>query len=252
MCPNEASISESPAASAPDSEAASPHASELPDDNSVAAVPPYSVFTPNMRTYLTYLLGVTITLSTLTASIYFPLIPMLATHYATSIQAINLTVTAYAVCQALSPAVFASLADARGRRPVLLALVALYALASLGLALSQSSYAALMALRAVQIVGGSATPPLAYGVVADMAPPSERGGMLGPLLSTCNAISALGPVVGGAVAQGTGGTQWIFLALLLLALVCLAFVAPRYRRRRGASSEMGQSRRGASGGHGGR
>ena len=32
---------------------------------------------------------------------------------------------------------------------------------------------------------------------------SERGKMLGPMLSTCNAISAVGPVIGGTVALST-------------------------------------------------
>lgn len=63
----------------------------------------YSVFTGSMRAYLTYLLGFVITLSTLTATIYFPLIPMLSQELKVSIQAINLTVTLYAVCQGVTP-----------------------------------------------------------------------------------------------------------------------------------------------------
>ena len=166
---------------------------------------PYSAFSPAMRTYLTYLLGFTITLSTLTATIYFPLIPLLSTTFSVSIQSVNLTVTAYAVAQALAPALFASLADCFGRRPVLLGLIALFAAASLGLALNKTSYAGLVALRVLQSVGGSPTPAIAYGIVADVAPVAERGAMLGPLLATCNALSAAGPVVGGAVALATAG-----------------------------------------------
>lgn len=181
----------------------------------------YSVFSAAMRTHLTYLLGFIIILSTLTATIYFPLIPMLSTRFSVSIQAINLTVTVYAICQAISPAFFASLADASGRRPVLLGLISLYACASLGLALNRDCYAALVALRALQSIGGSATPPIAYGIVADVAVVSERGKMLGPMLSTCNAISAVGPVIGGAVALSTGGYTWVFLALLIIAVICL-------------------------------
>jgi MFS family permease len=181
----------------------------------------YSVFSAAMRTYLTYLLGFIIILSTLTATIYFPLIPMLTKHFSVSIQAINLTVTVYAICPAISPALFASLADASGRRPVLMGLVSLYACASLGLALNRDSYAALVALRALQSIGGSATPPIAYGIVADAALVSERGKMLGPMLSTCNAISAVGPVIGGAVALSTSGHTWVFLVLLILAVICL-------------------------------
>lgn len=181
----------------------------------------YSLLSASMRTYLTYLLGFIITLSTLTATAYFPLISMLSVHFCVSIQAINLTVTVYAICQVISPALFASLADAFGRRPILLCLIGLYACASLGIALNRDSYAALVALRALQSIGGSATPPIAYGIVADVAVVSERGKMLGPMLSTCNAISAMGPVVGGAMALRTEGYTWIFLGLLIIAVFCL-------------------------------
>ncbi|KAH7419712.1 major facilitator superfamily domain-containing protein [Cadophora sp. MPI-SDFR-AT-0126] len=194
----------------------------------------YTVFTPQTRTYLTYLLGLIITTSTITATIYFPLIPMLGRHFSVSIQAINLTVTVYAICQAVSPILFASLADASGRRPVILALLSLYALASLGLSLNKSSYAGLVVLRAVQSIGASATPAIAYGVVADVATMSERGNMLGPMLSTCNGIAAVGPVIGGAVASKTGAVTWVFLALMTIGFVCLllaGFTLPETSRR---------------------
>jgi MFS family permease len=181
----------------------------------------YSVFSALLRTYLTYLLGFTILLSTLTATIYFPLIPLLSTHFSVSIQAINITITVYAACQALSPLFFASLADTFGRRPVLLGLIGLYACASLGLALNQKSYAALLALRALQSIGGSATVPIAYGIVADVAVVSERGKMLGPMLATCNGISAVGPVIGGAIALASGDYSWAFLGLLIIAVISL-------------------------------
>ncbi|KAK1764259.1 major facilitator superfamily domain-containing protein [Phialemonium atrogriseum] len=184
----------------------------------------YSVFSPATRTYLTYHLGLIMLISTLTSTIYSPLIPMLGTSFSVSIQAINTTVTVYAICQAISPALFSSLADAFGRRPVLLAIIALYACASLGLALNRGSFAALLALRALQSVGGSATVPIAYGVVADVADVPLRGAMLGPMLATCNAICAAGPVVGGALALGTGGYAWVFIALLIVALALLVSV----------------------------
>lgn len=193
-----------------------------------ADVPPndevYSVFSSGVRLYLTYLLGLVLLISTLTSTIYAPLLSMLSSHFSVSIQAINLTVTAYAICQALSPAFFASLADAFGRRPVLLGLIALYACASLGLALNRSSYGVLLALRALQSIGGSATVPIAYGIVADVAVSSQRGKMLGPMLSTCNAICAVSPVVGGAIALGSGDFVWVFLALLIIALLLLVSV----------------------------
>ncbi|KAF2812597.1 MFS general substrate transporter [Mytilinidion resinicola] len=202
----------------------------------------YSVFSDGIRTYLAYLLGYIMTISTLTATIYFRLIPMLSKHFSVSVQAINLTVTVYAVYQAISPGIFAVLADMYGRRPVLLALITMYACASLGLALNRSSHAALMSLRALQSISGPATPPIAYGIVADVAIVSARGKMLGPMLSTCNAISAVGPVTAGAIALSTNGYTWALLSLPVVALICLFLVGVGHSRRRlAASSATDQS-----------
>ncbi|KAK8035554.1 hypothetical protein PG993_010549 [Apiospora rasikravindrae] len=158
---------------------------------------------------------------------------MLSEEFFVSVQAINLTVTLYAICQGVTPPLFASLADAFGRRPVLLALVVVYACASLGLAINRDSYAVLLALRALQSIGGSATPAIAYGIVADVAVVSERGRMLGPMLSFCNGISAIGPVIGGVVAQSTGAYTWVFYALFVVAAICfflIGFTLPETAR----------------------
>jgi MFS family permease len=217
-------------------------AHEADDINAVASGDkPYPNFSAGTRTYLTYSLGIIMILSTLTATIYFPLIPALSTHFHVSIQAINLTVTVYAICQAVSPGVFASLADSYGRRPILLALVLIYVFGSLGLALNKNSYAALMALRAVQSIGGSAILPIAYGIVANVAVVSERGKMLGPMLATCNGISAVGPVIGGAIALKTGGHTWVFVTLLIIAF--LSFFAVGFTMPETARSVAGNGSR---------
>ncbi|KAI1266566.1 major facilitator superfamily domain-containing protein [Xylariaceae sp. FL1019] len=181
----------------------------------------YTVFSPNVQSFLVILLGVVMVLSTLTATIYFPLIPMLSDQLSVSVQAIDLTVTVYVIFQALTPAIFASLSDSFGRRPVLLGVILIYASASLGLFINSHSYPVLLVLRALQSVGGSATTPLSYGIVADVAVTSQRGKMLGPMLAICNGISAFGPVIGGAIALGSSGVKWVFAALLVISVACL-------------------------------
>ncbi|KAJ3578213.1 hypothetical protein NPX13_g2353 [Xylaria arbuscula] len=180
----------------------------------------YTVFTSKMRIFLIVFLGIVMILSSLTATIYFPLIPKLSSQLSVSIQAINLTITVYVIFQAVTPGIFASLSDSVGRRPVLLGIILIYVSASLGLVINHDSYAVLIILRGLQSIGGSATPPLAYGIAADVAVTSERGKMLGPMLAICNGISAIGPVIGGAVAQGTNAVTWVFAALLVIASSC--------------------------------
>ncbi|KAK4446798.1 major facilitator superfamily domain-containing protein [Podospora aff. communis PSN243] len=176
----------------------------------------YSAFTRSTRLYITYLLGFTMTLSILTATIYFPLIPLLSS-----------------VLAAISPGIFASLADTSGRRPVLLGLVGLYVLASLGLTLNKGNYHLLVAMRALQSVGGSPMPAIGYGVAADLSPTAERGKMIGAMMGFCNGLSAVGPVIAGVLASSTGGYVWVFVVLVVISgvtFVLIGFTMPETAR----------------------
>ena len=126
--------------------------------------------------------------------------------------------------QAISPLLFATASDTFGRRPILLATYALYTAASLGLAFNKHSYAALLVLRALQSLGASAVLAIAYGVVADVCPPAERGAMLGPTQGAANLAVCLGPVAGGWVAQGSGGSEWVFWALVIFGATVFSIV----------------------------
>ncbi|KAK7954064.1 hypothetical protein PG988_014758 [Apiospora saccharicola] len=171
----------------------------------------YSHFSDRRRRFLVFLLGYVTLASSLTATIYFPLIELLSVQYATSVQGINLTITLYVVLQAVSPALFAPLSDSFGRRPVLLGTFAVYGAAGLGLALNRTSYAALLVLRGLQSLGGSAVLALAYGVVADVVASCERGRMLGPLMAATNLGPCLGPLLGGVIAWGDGAARLVLL-----------------------------------------
>ena len=180
---------------------------------------PYTVFTHNQKRRLRLLLGIATITSPLTATCYFPLIPLLRTHFETSAQAINLTLTIYIIFQALSPAIFGPLSDSIGRRMVFLITLALYAVGNLGLALNKSSYAALLGLRSLQSLGASAALAVSYGVVADICVPSERGRMLGPVSMALNLGACVGPLIGGSVAWTSGSYEWVFWSLLIVGVV---------------------------------
>lgn len=176
---------------------------------------PYTVFTINQRRYLVYLLGYLTLASSLTATIYLPLISLLSVQYNVSIQAINLTVTLYVVCQAISPAFFAPISDSFGRRPVFLLTFCIYSAVSLGLAFNTTSYVALILLRGLQSISGSAVMSLAYGVVADISRHSERGKLLGPMLASTNLGPCIGPVIGGGAILASGDSRWCFWTLVI-------------------------------------
>jgi multidrug resistance protein len=112
------------------------------------------------------------------------------------------------VVAVLAPSIVGDLADQSGRRPVTLLAFILYLGANLGLAL-QNSYGALQALRCLQSAAASGTVAIAYGVIADIAPPAERGSYVGLFLGLANAAPSLGPVLGGLLAQKLSW-RWIF------------------------------------------
>ena len=180
---------------------------------------PYTVFTRNQKRRLRLLLGFATITSPLTATSYFPLLPLLRSHFETSAQAMNLTLTIYIIFQALSPAVFGPLSDSIGRRLVFLVTLTLYAISNLGLALNKSRYASLLVLRALQSLGASAALAVSYGVVADICVPSERGRMLGPISMALNLGACVGPIIGGLVAWTSGSYEWVFWSLVIVGVM---------------------------------
>ncbi|CAO1606246.1 hypothetical protein XANCAGTX0491_009747 [Xanthoria calcicola] len=194
---------------------------------------PDTLFTLSHRRLIVVILILTMLASPLTATIYLPLLPLLAAHFHVSLQAINLTLTLYIVFQAISPLLFATASDSFGRRPIYLITFSVYTLASLGLVLNRASYAGLLVLRAMQSLGASAVLAISYGVIADPCVPSERGAMQGPAMGAATLAVCVGPVVGGWVALGSGSYQWVFWCLVIyggLVVVVVGFGLPETAR----------------------
>lgn len=183
---------------------------------------PYTLFNRVQRRLITITVGAGFFFSPLSANIYFPCLPSLQDDLKTSLQLINLTITAYIVLQGVSPAFFGDLADGIGRRNVYILTFVIYTAASLGLAL-QRSYPALIILRMLQSAGCSATAAIGYGVIADVAMPSVRGRMLGTAMLFANMGPSFGPLLGGIIA-GKVGWRWVFWLLTILGGAFLLFV----------------------------
>ncbi|KIY00052.1 uncharacterized protein Z520_04690 [Fonsecaea multimorphosa CBS 102226] len=191
---------------------------------SEAVTVPYTVFGTNQKRLLIALLGFATITSPLTATIYFPLLPLLREHFHTTSQAINQTLTIYIIFQAISPAIFGPLSDSVGRRPSYLFTLSLYMAANLGLALNKNHYGILLGLRAIQSLGASAAYAISFGVIAHVCVPSERGRMLGPVSMALNLGACIGPVVGGWVAYSSGSFAWIFWTLVIVGGLLLFLV----------------------------
>ncbi|KAM5356572.1 hypothetical protein ACJ41O_003218 [Fusarium nematophilum] len=180
---------------------------------------PYSLFTKNERRWIVALISLAGWFSALSSFIYYPAIPIIAEDLHSSIGMIDLTVTSYLVVSAIAPAIVGDAADTFGRRPLYAATLAFYVAANVGIAL-QHSAVALLLLRMLQSAGISGTFSVAYGVIADISAPSERGAFVSALSFGITTAPSLGPVLGGAFAAGPGW-RWIFWFLVIASGSCL-------------------------------
>lgn len=91
---------------------------------------------------------------------------------------VNLSITTYILAQGIGPSFWGPLADYQGRRITLMYTLTLFVGANIALALSTSG-PMLLVFRALQALGSASTISLGSGIIADISPPSERGGYIG-------------------------------------------------------------------------
>jgi len=142
-----------------------------------------------------------------------------------SLEDLEWTVNAYTLTFAVLLMTAAALGDRLGRRRVFAAGLALFAAASAACALA-SSVGALIAARAVQGAGAATVMPLALALLNAAFPPQRRGWALGVYASVTGLAAVLGPVLGGAVAQGIAW-QWIFWLNVPIGLLAVPLVLAR-------------------------
>ncbi|KAK0101615.1 hypothetical protein ONS95_006778 [Cadophora gregata] len=147
-------------------------------DNAVPTVSgsplPFSVFSKGQKRIIVGLVALAAWFSTLSSFIYYPAIPLIAKDLSLSIAQINMSITTYMAVSAIAPSITGDASDIYGRRPLYLFTLGLYLIANIGLA-CQSTFAGLLLLRMLQSAGISGAFSIAYGVVADVSMPSERG-----------------------------------------------------------------------------
>jgi EmrB/QacA subfamily drug resistance transporter len=102
--------------------------------------------------------------------------------------------------------------DARGRRNVFIAGLALFTLSSAAAGLAQSA-AALVVARLIQGAAAGILNPQVVGLIQQLFPPAERGRPFGMLGATVGISTAIGPLLGGLLIHLAGaqeGWRWVF------------------------------------------
>ncbi|KAI1155919.1 major facilitator superfamily transporter [Nemania diffusa] len=182
----------------------------------------FSVFTPLEKRWILFLTGFAGAFSPLSSFIFYPAIVPIASGLGVTVGLLNLAITTYMVVSGIVPSILGNAADKIGRRPVYILALFIYFVANIGLAV-QNSYPALLVLRMVQSAGVSGTISLGYGIISDIATPSERGSYVGIFALGPNVSPPLGPVIGGAIASQLGW-RWIFWFLVIAGGFCLLLI----------------------------
>lgn len=119
--------------------------------------------------------------------------------------------------------------DQYGRRTLLLASIALFAVTGLVYPLT-ASLAALVAVRIIQGLGWSGIPPATSTMAADLVPPKRRGEGIAYVSTSQSVAMAVGPAIGLFLAGAFGYTEAFLsaVALALFALVLALFIRDRY------------------------
>lgn len=191
----------------------------------------YSKFPPLQRIIIISVASVIGLLSPLSSNLYTPAIPAVAKDLNVSTDAINLTITSYLVLQGISPTLWSAIGDSTGRRLLYLIALTIYLGSCIGLSLSQT-YAAVVALRAIQAIGSASTTAIGASLIGDLIHISHRGKYMGNYSALGGAGTAFGPVIGGLFAQYTGWRgMFIFLSALAASLLLFtALLLPETKR----------------------
>jgi MFS transporter, DHA1 family, multidrug resistance protein len=159
---------------------------------------------------LTALLAGLSAVGPLTTDMYLPSLPDIARALGASTAQVQLTISTYLIGFAVGQVVYGPVSDRHGRKPVLLAAIALYCVASLACALA-TSIDMLIAARALQALGGSGGIVLARAMVRDLYSGTRAGRELSLIGAVMALAPVLAPVAGGALQTGFGWRSVFFI-----------------------------------------
>ncbi len=171
---------------------------------------------------LTLLLGI----QPVTTDLYLPALPSLPHALGATVGAAQLTLSVLIICFGVAQLVCGPLADRFGRRPVLLAGLALYTVASV-LAAMAPGIGWLIVWRGLQGAAMAAAVTCGRSIVRDLFEPHEGARVMSKALGGLGLIALLSPLIGGTIMQWL---DWRFTltAVAVFGAATLAFVAWRF------------------------
>ena len=158
----------------------------------------------------------------LNMSIFLPSLNAMTVYFDTSYAVIQIALSGYLAMTAVLQIFIGPISDKVGRRPVTLASIAIFILASIG-ALFSTSVEAFLAFRLLQAVVATSL-VLSRTIVRDMVPQDQAASMIGYVTMGMALVPMVGPMIGGALEQFFGWhASFVFLTLVGCGVLLLCY-----------------------------
>ena len=159
-----------------------------------------------------------------TLNIMVPALPGLITRLATNAATVQLTLSLFLLSLASAQLLLGPLSDRFGRRPVILAGLALTVAASLA-AIAAASIEMLIAIRIVQAIGASCGVVIGRAIIRDLFERDRAAAMIGLVATAMVIAPMISPLVGGILDTAFGWEAiFLFIALFSAAVLAWAFM----------------------------
>lgn len=155
------------------------------------------------------------------SNMYLPSLSSMTAVFGTTVSTVQLTVSVYALGLAAGILVYGPLSDRFGRRPVLLASLAIYLGASVACAFAPD-IEFLIAARFVQAFGACGGGNLGRAIVRDSFDRSEIPRILSLMASVLSLAPAVAPIVGGYLQEHLGWQSTFMVMAIMGATILLS------------------------------
>jgi len=163
-------------------------------------------------------------------------LPVIRASFQANLAELEWIVNAYTLTFAVLLLTGAALGDRFGRKRLFIIGLAIFTGGSAIAALS-SNVTVLIVARAIQGLGGAILTPLSLTILSAAVPRERRAVALGAWGGIAGLAIAIGPLVGGAIAEGLAW-QWIFWLNVPIGLVAIPMAYARLTETRGPSTRL--------------